>query len=85
MRYSTHRPVRIQITTATGICAVCDMLVDGKLPQKGFVRQEEAKLSDFLANRFGRYYAPGGTKHVSGEVVVSGKAGHQRRQQAANG
>jgi saccharopine dehydrogenase-like NADP-dependent oxidoreductase len=47
----------IQITTATGICAVCDMLVDGKLPQKGFVRQEEVKLADFLANRFGRYYA----------------------------
>ena len=46
----------IQVTTAAGICAMCDMLADGKLPQKGFVRQEEAKLSDFLANRFGRYY-----------------------------
>jgi saccharopine dehydrogenase-like NADP-dependent oxidoreductase len=49
----------IQITTAAGICAMCDMLVDGKLPQKGFVKQEEAKLSDFLNNRFGRYYAKG--------------------------
>lgn len=47
----------IQITTAAGICAMTDLLVDGKLPQKGFVRQEEARLSDFLANRFGRYYA----------------------------
>jgi saccharopine dehydrogenase-like NADP-dependent oxidoreductase len=47
----------IQITTAAGICAMCDLLVNGKLPQKGFVRQEEAKLPDFLANRFGRYYA----------------------------
>ncbi len=47
----------IQVTTAAGICAMCDMLAEGKLPQKGFVRQEEAKLSDFLANRFGRYYA----------------------------
>jgi saccharopine dehydrogenase-like NADP-dependent oxidoreductase len=47
----------IQITTASGICAMCDLLVEGKLPQKGFVRQEEAKFSDFLANRFGRYYA----------------------------
>jgi saccharopine dehydrogenase-like NADP-dependent oxidoreductase len=46
----------IQVTTAAGICAMCDMLADGKLPQKGFVRQEEAKLGDFLANRFGRYY-----------------------------
>ncbi|MBL6854235.1 MAG: saccharopine dehydrogenase NADP-binding domain-containing protein [Alphaproteobacteria bacterium] len=49
----------IQITTAAGICAVCDMLVDGKLPKKGFVRQEEVKLADFLSNRFGRYYAKG--------------------------
>jgi saccharopine dehydrogenase-like NADP-dependent oxidoreductase len=46
----------IQITTAAGICAMCDLLVEGKLPQKGFVRQEEAQLSDFLANRFGRLY-----------------------------
>jgi len=49
----------IQVTTATGICAMCDLLVEGKLPQKGFVRQEEARLSDFLSNRFGRYYAKG--------------------------
>lgn len=49
----------IQVTTASGICAMCDLLVQGKLPQKGFVRQEEAKLADFLANRFGRYYARG--------------------------
>jgi saccharopine dehydrogenase-like NADP-dependent oxidoreductase len=47
----------IQITTAAGICAMCDLLVSSKLPQKGFVRQEDAKLSDFLSNRFGRYYA----------------------------
>jgi saccharopine dehydrogenase-like NADP-dependent oxidoreductase len=49
----------IQVTTACGICAMTDLLVEGKLPQKGFVRQEEAKLSDFLSNRFGRYYAKG--------------------------
>ncbi|HEY3776617.1 MAG TPA: saccharopine dehydrogenase C-terminal domain-containing protein [Rhizomicrobium sp.] len=49
----------IQVTTASGICAMCDLLVGGKLPQKGFVRQEEASLSDFLGNRFGRYYAKG--------------------------
>lgn len=47
----------IQITTASGICAMCDLLVEGKLPSRGFVRQEETKLADFLANRFGRYYA----------------------------
>jgi saccharopine dehydrogenase-like NADP-dependent oxidoreductase len=49
----------IQVTTAAGICAMCDLLVEGKLPNKGFVRQEEATLADFLANRFGRYYESG--------------------------
>jgi saccharopine dehydrogenase-like NADP-dependent oxidoreductase len=49
----------IQVTTACGICAMTDLLVEGKLPQKGFVRQEEAKFSDFINNRFGRYYAKG--------------------------
>ena len=49
----------IQVTTACGICATTDLLVEGKLPQKGFVRQEEARLSDFPNNRFGRYYAKG--------------------------
>ena len=49
----------IQITTAAGICAIADLLADGKLPNKGFVRQEQCKLPDFLSNRFGRYYARG--------------------------
>ncbi len=46
----------IQVTTAAGICAMIDLLRAGKLPQQGFVRQEQASLADFLANRFGRYY-----------------------------
>jgi len=46
----------IQITTAAGICTVLDLLVQGRLPQQGYVRQEEIKLGDFLANRFGRAY-----------------------------
>jgi saccharopine dehydrogenase-like NADP-dependent oxidoreductase len=47
----------IQITTAGGICAVLDMLAQGRLPQSGLIRQEEIKLPAFLANRFGRFYA----------------------------
>ena len=47
----------IQLTTAAGVCAMVDLLRDGKLPQSGFVRQEQAALPDFLANRFGKYYA----------------------------
>jgi saccharopine dehydrogenase-like NADP-dependent oxidoreductase len=59
--YSTHvdgRPYSaIQITTAAGICAMVDLLREGALPQSGFVRQEDADLERFLANRFGRYYS----------------------------
>ncbi len=51
---------------------------------RGFVAQEQFRLTDILANRFGRYYAPGGTKQISGEVVVSGAAGHQRRKEAVS-
>jgi len=47
----------IQVTTAAGICAMLDLLVEGKLPQQGFIRQEEIDLDTFLANRFGRVYA----------------------------
>ena len=47
----------IQITTASGICAVLDMLSSGALRSVGFVRQEEIDLDDFLANRFGAAYA----------------------------
>ena len=47
----------IQVTTAAGICAMLDLLVEGELPQKGFCRQEDVPLKVFLANRFGRVYA----------------------------
>lgn len=46
----------IQVTTAAGICAVLDLLAQGKLPQQGFVRQEDVNFDDFINNRFGRYY-----------------------------
>jgi saccharopine dehydrogenase-like NADP-dependent oxidoreductase len=47
----------IQITTAGAVCAVLDLLADGKLPQAGFIRQEDIPLADVLGNRFGRFYA----------------------------
>ena len=43
----------IQITTASSVCAVLDLLGEGKLPKKGFVRQEDIPYNDFIANRFG--------------------------------
>jgi saccharopine dehydrogenase-like NADP-dependent oxidoreductase len=47
----------IQLTTAAGVCAMIDLLMQGKLPHRGLVRQEQARLEDFLANRFGCCYA----------------------------
>ena len=47
----------IQVTTAAGICAMVDMMREGALGKQGFVRQEEADLAKFLANRFGQHYA----------------------------
>lgn len=49
----------IQITTAGAACAVIDMVRDGTLPQKGFIKQEEIPFEAFLKNRFGCVYAPG--------------------------
>ncbi|HLU39469.1 MAG TPA: saccharopine dehydrogenase C-terminal domain-containing protein [Planctomycetota bacterium] len=52
-----HNWSGIQITTAAGVCAVLDLLMQGRLPQRGLVRQEQVDYLDFIANRFGRYYA----------------------------
>lgn len=48
----------IQITTAASLCAVVDLHMLGKLPKRGFVRQEQVRLADFLGNRFGSCYQP---------------------------
>jgi hypothetical protein len=36
-----------------------DLHGEGRLPQRGFCRQEDVSLDVFLANRFGRLYAGG--------------------------
>lgn len=46
----------IQITTAAGVCTLIDLFAEGRLGKRGFIRQEEVTLDEFLANRFGRYY-----------------------------
>ena len=44
------------MTTAAGICAVVDLVIKEK-KLKGLVKQEQISLDQFLANRFGKYYA----------------------------
>ena len=73
----------IQVSTAAGITSVVDLVLENPSSYHGFIAQEQFRLTDILANRFGRHYAAGGTKHVSGEVVVAGKTGHQRREKVA--
>ena len=47
----------IQLTTASGICTMVDLLAKGELKGRGFVRQESVSLPQFLANPFGAFYA----------------------------
>src|SRR5690606_37925304 len=66
----------IQLTTAAGLCAMVDLMVEGRLPRSGFIRQEAVSLDTFLANRFGRYYAPPETENrgVSSRAPRAGLA-----------
>jgi len=73
----------IQVTTAAGITAVVDLVLADPARYRGFVRQEDFALADVLANRFGRYYATGGSKDVSARVIASGQTGQQRLQAGA--
>jgi saccharopine dehydrogenase-like NADP-dependent oxidoreductase len=68
----------IQVTTAAGLTAVLDLVLQTPEDFHGFVTQEQFRLPEILANRFGRYYAQGAGKEVSSRVVVEGRAGHQR-------
>ena len=68
----------IQVTTAAGICSVLDLVLSNPQQHGGFVAQEEFELPDILDNRFGRFYAQGGTNQTSAELVARGETGHQR-------
>jgi saccharopine dehydrogenase-like NADP-dependent oxidoreductase len=68
----------IQITTAAGICSVIDIVMADPTQYIGFIAQEQFRLQDILDNRFGRYYAHGGSNIESAELVAKGETGHQR-------
>ncbi len=53
-------------TTAASICAVVEMVTNGALPERGFIKQEEIPLATFLATHNGRLYdgQPHGGKMV---------------------
>lgn len=68
----------IQVTTAAGICSVLDIVLTDPERYTGFVAQEQFRLTDILENRFGSFYAHGGTSKASAELVARGETGHQR-------
>ncbi len=47
----------IQVSTASGVCAVVDLVMGQANEYQGLVLQENFRLADVLANRFGKYYA----------------------------
>jgi saccharopine dehydrogenase-like NADP-dependent oxidoreductase len=67
----------IQVTTASGISAVVDLVLNDT-KYRGFVRQEDFRLLDVVENRFGKHYAASVGKEVSAHMVMAGQTGHQR-------
>jgi len=66
----------IQITTAAGICSVLDLVVSNAGQYKGLVQQEDFRLKDILDNRFGKYFAQGGSGAASMRAIADGTSGH---------
>ncbi len=46
----------IQLTTASALCAVLDLVLTHPEKYRGLVKQEQFSLDDLLENRFGEYY-----------------------------
>ena len=55
--YGNDKLSAIQLTTASGVCSVLKMYLDGKMKGNGFVKQESLSWQDFLDNDFGKVYA----------------------------
>jgi saccharopine dehydrogenase-like NADP-dependent oxidoreductase len=47
----------IQVTTASGICSVMELVFEQPARYRGFVTQETFNLASILANRFGKVFA----------------------------
>jgi len=54
--YGDDKFSAIQRTTASGVCSVLAMYLDGKIESKGFVKQELVSWDDFIDNKYGQVY-----------------------------
>ena len=55
--YGDEKYSAIQLTTASGVCSVLKMYLDGKIGNKGFIKQESLSWDDFIENKYGQVYA----------------------------
>lgn len=55
--YGDEKFSAIQLTTASGVCSALKMYLDGKIGNKGFIKQESLSWDDFIENKFGQVYA----------------------------
>lgn len=55
-RRDRHRFSAIQMTTASGLCSVVDLVFANQDRYHGFIKQEQFSFTDLLNNRFGEYY-----------------------------
>lgn len=54
---SGHRWSAIQLTTASGVCAALDLVLQEPHKYTGLIKQEQFSFENVLQNRFGEYYA----------------------------
>lgn len=71
----------IQVTTAAGICGVMDIILNDLSRYQGFIKQEQIRLQEFLANRFGKHYAIIGDRRgdIEDAEAQTSQPGHTRR------
>ncbi len=58
-----RRNTAIAWTTSASVVAVIEMVRDGVLPDKGFLKQEDIPLEGFLATRTGQFYNQSGKRN----------------------
>ncbi|MGB6976774.1 MAG: saccharopine dehydrogenase C-terminal domain-containing protein [Gammaproteobacteria bacterium] len=51
-----HHWTAIQVTTASGLCAVVDIVLNNPQHYHGLIRQEQFSLAEILQNRFGKVF-----------------------------
>ena len=54
--YGDEKFSAIQRTTASGVCNVLTMYMEGKIKFNGFIKQESVSWNDFIDNKFGKVY-----------------------------